>query len=318
MHRSAKEGNIESVRMYLEYLRHDKNPGAKVEGVRKGQTPMHIAAQFGHLNVVQLIHTTTGVANPANAIGTTVLHTAAFFGQLEIVQILIKDLVNKNPADADGWTVLHEAAYAGHLNIVQELMKDLENKNPVATGYHGCTPLNAAAINGHLEVVKFLCQTIPDITIVDSDGANALHLAAYNSHLEVVKFLADRIPINIKSKNGNTASDWAKSQGHHSIVKYLTNLKPVLPPPPPPPLLSPIPSPSTMPTQTSQPCCRALYDFEARCASELSFKEGDLIMLKSKVNESWYNGSIPGKSVFRRSKLGYFPSNYVTMVMPTE
>ena len=218
--------------MYLDNLRHEKNPGAKVEGIFKGTTPMHIAAVYGHLNVVQLIQTTTGVANPADAKGTTVLHTAALFGHLEIVQELMKDLVNKNPAEAEGFTVLHAAAERGHLNIVQELVKDLENKNPVAQGFHGRTPLHQAAAKGHLEVTKFLCQNNPDITIVDSEtGSNALHLAAYfGRNLEVVKFLADRIPIDIKNKNGKTACDNAKSQGHQSIVKYLTNLKPGLSP----------------------------------------------------------------------------------------
>lgn len=315
MHRSAKEGNLEEVRMYLENLRHDKNPGAKVKGHWKGTTPMHIAAKFGHLNVVQLIQTTTGVANPADANRFTVLHMAAFCGKLEIVQELVKDLVNKNPADADGITVLHYGAEQGHLKIVKELVKDLKNKNPVATGFHGRTPLHQAALNGHLQVTKFLCQNNPDIAIVDSDTrSNALHLAAYKGHMEVVKFLADKIPINIKDKYGDTASDSAKSEGHQSIVKYLTNLRPGLPQLPP--LPPPIPTTATMPTQLSQPCCRALYDFEARSAGELSFKKDDLIMLKSKVNENFYDGSIPSKSVFRRSKSGYFPCNYVTIVVP--
>ena len=113
MHRSAKEGNLEEVRMYLDNLRYDKNPGAKVEQ-GKGRTPMHIAAAFGHLNVVQLIQTTTGVANPADANRFTVLHMAAFCGKLEIVQELVKDLGNKNAADAEGMTVIHNGAEQGH------------------------------------------------------------------------------------------------------------------------------------------------------------------------------------------------------------
>ena len=76
-----------------------------------------------------------------------------------------------------------------------------------------------------------------------------------------------------------------------------------------PPDRSPRPSPATTPTRASQPCCRALYDFEAESAGELGFKEGDLITLKSKVDENWYDGMIHGKS-------GYFPVNYVTIVTP--
>ena len=137
--------------------------------------------------------------------------------------------------------------------------------------------------------------------------------------MEVVKFLADKIPINIKDKYGDTASDSAKSEGHQSIVKYLTNLRPGLPQLPP--LPPPIPTTATMPTQLSQPCCRALYDFEARSAGELSFKKDDLIMLKSKVHEAgldeeWYEGYIPSKSVFRRSKSGRFPIGAVIVLTP--
>ena len=192
MHQSAKEGNVEDVQIYLEHLSHDKNPGAKVEGEQKGNTPMHIAAYSGRLNVIQLIKTTTGVANPAAA---------------------------------NGITVLHFAAQQGHLGIVQDIVQDLDNRNPAAEGFHNWTPFHHAALNGQLEVIRFLSQIIPDVTIVDSNGLNALHLAAAFGQLEVVKLLADIISIDIKNKFGKTASDYAKLQGHQSVFNYLTNWK---------------------------------------------------------------------------------------------
>eukprot|EP00093_Oithona_nana_P011211 11211.XXX_184769_185992_1 [CDS] Oithona nana genome sequencing. len=75
------------------------------------------------------------------------------------------------------------------------------------------------------------------------------------------------------------------------------------------PAVSPRPSPATTPTRSSQPCCRALYDFEAESAGELGFKEGDLIMLKAQLDENWYDGSFNGRS-------GIFPVNYVTIITP--
>ena len=179
------------VQMYLEHLCY---PGAKVEGPGKGITPMHVAAYFGHLNIVQRIQTTIGVVNPATTDGYTVLHTAASNGQLE---------------------------------IVQHICKDLDNKNPVATGFFNLTPIHNAANKGHLELVKFFCQIIPDITMVDSQfGFNALHFAAFNGHLEVVKFLSDIISIDIIDKNGKTACEVAKSKGHQSIFDYLRKINP--------------------------------------------------------------------------------------------
>lgn len=72
---------------------------------------------------------------------------------------------------------------------------------------------------------------------------------------------------------------------------------------------SPKPSPAGTPTRAAQPSCQALYDFEAENPGELSFKEGDTIMLKSKIDDNWYDGSIGGRS-------GYFPISYVTIINP--
>ena len=77
----------------------------------------------------------------------------------------------------------------------------------------------------------------------------------------------------------------------------------------PRPVPSPKPSPATSPTRHSQPSCRAIYDFEAENPGELSFKEGDVILLKSQIDENWYDGSVGGKS-------GYFPTTYVEIINP--
>ena len=76
-----------------------------------------------------------------------------------------------------------------------------------------------------------------------------------------------------------------------------------------PPTPSPKPSPATTPTRNQQPSCQALYDFDAENPGELSFKEGDMIMLKGQIDENWYDGSVGGRS-------GYFPVTYVNVINP--
>ncbi|XP_044211866.1 endophilin-A3-like [Thunnus albacares] len=58
-----------------------------------------------------------------------------------------------------------------------------------------------------------------------------------------------------------------------------------------------------------QPCCRALYSFHSNHNGELSFSEGDLILLTGQVDANWYEGTLGGKS-------GLFPVSYVDVVVP--
>eukprot|EP00088_Acartia_fossae_P001851 TRINITY_DN10723_c0_g1_i3.p1 TRINITY_DN10723_c0_g1~~TRINITY_DN10723_c0_g1_i3.p1 ORF type:complete len:569 (+),score=161.34 TRINITY_DN10723_c0_g1_i3:145-1851(+) len=67
-------------------------------------------------------------------------------------------------------------------------------------------------------------------------------------------------------------------------------------------------SPATSPMRSNQPSCQALYDFEAENGNELGFKEGDIIILKQKLDENWFEGSLNGKT-------GCFPINYVNVLV---
>lgn len=56
--------------------------------------------------------------------------------------------------------------------------------------------------------------------------------------------------------------------------------------------------------------CTAKFAFEARSEKELSFKEGDIIVVETKMNSGWWIGELDGK-------VGLFPVNY-TEVGPEE
>ncbi|XP_074602757.1 SH3 domain containing GRB2 like, endophilin-A isoform X2 [Brevipalpus obovatus] len=61
--------------------------------------------------------------------------------------------------------------------------------------------------------------------------------------------------------------------------------------------------------QSRGPCCLALYDFDPENPRELEFKEGDIIELKQKLDDNWFEGTVRGKT-------GIFPITYVQVLVP--
>ncbi|XP_062411824.1 SH3-domain GRB2-like 1b isoform X6 [Sardina pilchardus] len=72
------------------------------------------------------------------------------------------------------------------------------------------------------------------------------------------------------------------------------------------PSVAPPPSRNSV---SEQACCKALYDFEPENEGELGFHEGDIINLTNQIDENWYEGVLRGQS-------GFFPLNYVEVVVP--
>ncbi|KAM3870054.1 endophilin-A3-like [Diretmus argenteus] len=58
-----------------------------------------------------------------------------------------------------------------------------------------------------------------------------------------------------------------------------------------------------------QPCCRAIYSFHSENEGELSFNEGDVIILTNQIDANWYEGELSGQS-------GFIPISYVDVLVP--
>ncbi|KAM9329334.1 sorbin and SH3 domain-containing protein 2 [Gastrophryne carolinensis] len=56
---------------------------------------------------------------------------------------------------------------------------------------------------------------------------------------------------------------------------------------------------------------RAVYDFKAQTAKELSFKKGDTVYILRKIDKNWYEGEHHGR-------VGIFPISYVEKIGPAE
>uniref|UniRef100_A0A8C9WSQ7 Osteoclast-stimulating factor 1 n=1 Tax=Scleropages formosus TaxID=113540 RepID=A0A8C9WSQ7_SCLFO len=66
----------------------------------------------------------------------------------------------------------------------------------------------------------------------------------------------------------------------------------------------------TTPDKEKQPA-RAIYDFKAQTAKELTFKKGDTVSIIRQIDSNWYEGE-------HRGRVGIFPISYVEKIAPTE
>ncbi|CAK9111616.1 unnamed protein product [Durusdinium trenchii] len=177
-----------------------------------------LAAENGHLEVVQLLLEAGADKDAADANGTTALHMAAVFEHLEIMELLLEAGADQDAANADGTTALYIAARGGHVEAVRLLL----GAGARLDATDGETPLYIAAQKGHLEVVRLLLEAGADKDAATTNGETALYIAAQNGNLNVVRLLleagADK---DTATEIGATAVLIAGLRGHLEVLQLL-------------------------------------------------------------------------------------------------
>ena len=128
-----------------------------------GNTPLHKACAASVSVVTYLINAMNKYLPNEDVIrckgqhGWAPLHFAAYYGKLEIVELLITNF-NSNPhmTDDRGRTALYYAAQQNHLHTVKFLVE--QKCNASHTDKDNLTPLHLASQRGHLDVVEYLTQ----------------------------------------------------------------------------------------------------------------------------------------------------------------
>ena len=91
-----------------------------------GNTPLHLAAQHGHVAATKLLLEATPDVNASSTSGATPLHRASFSGAVGTMQLLLQrtadcDLLLPDTSFGDFGTALHKAAAGGRYLAVQVL-----------------------------------------------------------------------------------------------------------------------------------------------------------------------------------------------------
>jgi cytohesin len=118
IHWATGEGDLEGVQALLEI-----NPGlAKVEDKFTGDTPLHIAARKGYIDIAKLLIDAGADINARDErYEYTSLHFATTFGQKDLVELLINKGADINYKDKEGRTSLGIAIENGYDDIADYL-----------------------------------------------------------------------------------------------------------------------------------------------------------------------------------------------------
>jgi ankyrin repeat protein len=221
---ASLKGNLNSVTYLLEKGA-DKN-----KATTAGVTPIFIASQIGHLEIVKALVAAGADVNIARkGSGITPLYSASEKGHLEIVKTLLEAGADVNKATTvsgttvSGTTPLFIASFKGHLEIVKALVAAGADMN-IAITDAGVTPLYVATEKGHLETVKTLLEAGADVNKARTDtGVTPLYIASEKRHLEIVKTLLEAgADANMALTSiGNTPLYVASEKGDLEIVKAL-------------------------------------------------------------------------------------------------
>ncbi|XP_044219369.1 ankyrin repeat domain-containing protein 31-like isoform X1 [Thunnus albacares] len=129
LHKAAKEGNIQTVRQFLEL-------GADVNMAdNAGWTPLHEAALCGHYDVILDLIKAGAQVNATACNGDTPLHDAIANGHMKIVSALLRHGANPKLTGKGGQMALTTAAEPFPQRLVEENMTQNKRKDLPALTY---------------------------------------------------------------------------------------------------------------------------------------------------------------------------------------
>lgn len=167
-----------------------------------------------------------------NEDGDTPLHIACEYGYLDIVKFIVScggKTLYKIIHKQNTYNVLHSACIGigASIDVVKYLIEDLKI-DPNIKDYEYANPLHCAVTGGHLDIVAYLVEVCKvEIDSKDNYGNTILHNCCMWGYLDIMKYIIGcgkhNININTKNKNGETilfeACYWNKIDMINYILK---------------------------------------------------------------------------------------------------
>ena len=186
LHLAVDSGSLEAVKVLLERKPRLQRTGEKYWN----QTPIHLAAEHDHDEILRELHTYGAELESTCLGGFRPMHLAAFHNSLKVAQLLSDLKAEVNPFSEDETTVLHLAAECCAVEFVELILAVKPEVNAKKRDGQN-TALHEAAKAGNTAVCKLLLDRGAGVDLPNATKHTALHLAVTEGHTETAKLLLD-------------------------------------------------------------------------------------------------------------------------------
>ena len=141
-----------------------------------GYTAIHVAALYGHINVVQTLLDNSAYVDEEDITGKRrPLHFAAASRQRPMVEFLIGQGAQIDAKARNAVQPIHQASWAGSIEVLDALIG--AGAAIDCSDIFGYQPLHWAILTFHQpEVIRYLVNRNADVEAKTSDGSRAVHL----------------------------------------------------------------------------------------------------------------------------------------------
>lgn len=154
-----------------------------------GKSFMHELAREGDVLSAEVIMDKGGEIDAADDEGRRPLHEAAYFGRLDMVQFLVANGALKDaPVHPFGYTALWFAVQRGHHDVVKYLLDKGANVN-VIDALSGQTLLHVAALRNDMKMTGMLIAAGINTLAEDKQGRTARDAASRGNHAQLESVL---------------------------------------------------------------------------------------------------------------------------------
>lgn len=195
----------------------------------KRWTPLASAVAQGNEWAVNRLLEAKADVNAKDAEGNSPIMIALEESHLNLVPLLLRDNTDLDAQNEDGVSALHFAVSTGNLDTVKTLLKRKPQLQVTSEEYFNRSPLHLAADYDYEEIFRELHEYGAGLDSTCLGGFRSIHLAAFHNSLKVARLLAKlKVEINPQSEDETTTLHIAAQHSGVEFVELVLEANPEL------------------------------------------------------------------------------------------